>query len=729
MKRYLSVIAAVLFSHTVSVADTVRLEDVVNGKYGQRGTSAIYPMKDGEHYTERSGDGKMILKRSYRTGNVIDTLFNTATAKDCPFKTFSGYAFSDDEKKIMLHTDVEMIYRRTFKANYYTFEIMRNKVKPLSENGKQQNAIFSPNGRVVAFVRDNNIFLKKLDYDSESQVTTDGNKNTILNGTPDWVYEEEFSCINSMAWSQDSECLSFIKYNETEVPEYSMAMYEGRCPSYKQYELYPGAYRYKYPVAGAKNSTVGVYTYVLDDMVTKKMNVLLDEDGYIPRIKYIPATNQLVVMTLNRHQNLFKMFTVNPKSGVAKQLLQDESKYWIDPDNMDYVTFYPKFFVFASEKDGYRHLYQYSLTGTLMKQITQGAWDVTAYLGYNAATGSFYYQSAAEGPLYRAVYKVDAKGKVVNLSEKRGTNEAAFSANFNYFINRFSNAETPLLITVNDQKGKVVRTIEDNHALKQELAAIDYSKKEFFTFQNSDGIELNGWIMKPIGFNAGKKYPVVMIQYSGPNSQEVADRWGFGWEQYLTARGYVVASVDGRGTAARGEEFTKCIYMKLGLLESQDQISAAKYLASLDYVDGNNIAIWGWSFGGYTTLMSMTSSKGVFKAGVAIAPVTDWKFYDTIYTERYMRTPQENFEGYAMTSPLRKAGELDGRLLLVSGTADDNVHFQNSLEFSEALVQANKQFDMQFYTNRNHSIYGCNTRLHLYTKVCRFLDRNLKGEN
>lgn len=727
MKRYLSVLAAVLLFNAVSVADTAHLEDIVNGKYGQRGTPAVHPMSDGEHYAQKSADNKMIVVRSYRSGNVVDTLFNAATARECPFKTFNGYVLSDDEKKIMFYTDVEMIYRRTFKANYYTYEIKRNLVKPLSENGKQQNALFSPNGRVVAFVRDNNIFLRKLDYDSESQVTKDGSKNGILNGSPDWVYEEEFSCVNSMAWSADSECLSFVKYDEKEVPEYSIAMYEGLCPSDKQYELYPGAYRYKYPVAGAKNSTVGVHTFVLDDMITKKMEVPLDEDGYIPRIKYIPATNQLVVMTLNRHQNLFRMYAVNPKSGVGKLLLQDESKYWIDPDNLDYVTFYPTFFVFASEKDGYRHLYQHSLTGALMKQITKGAWDVTAYLGYESATGSFFYQSAAEGPLYRAVYKVDPKNKVLNLSEKKGTNDASFSANFKYFINRYSNVDTPLTVTVNDLKGKAIRTIEENGALKKELAGIDYSKKEFFTFQNADGVELNGWIMKPANFSAGKKYPVVMVQYSGPGSQEVADRWSFGWEQYLTARGYVVASVDGRGTAARGEEFTKCIYLKLGLLEAQDQVSAAKYLASLNYVDGTNIAIWGWSFGGYTTLMSMTSSEGVFKAGVAIAPVTDWKFYDTIYTERYMRTPNENFEGYELTSPLRNAARLNGRLLLVSGTADDNVHFQNSLQFSEALVQANKQFDMQFYTNRNHSISGCNTRLHLYTKVCDFLDQNLKG--
>lgn len=706
---------------------TADLNEILSGKYSQRGVGAMASMKDGEHYTQRSSDGKMIVKYQYKTGNAVDTLFNVATAKECPFKHFDGYSFSEDEKKIMLYTDRENIYRRSFKANYYTFEIKRNLVKPLSEEGKQQVATFSPDGRMVAFVRDNNIYLKKLDYNTESAVTTDGAKNKILNGIPDWVYEEEFACVNSLAWSSDNECLSFVKYDETEVPEYSIQMYQGLCPDMKEYELYPGEFRYKYPVAGKKNAKVSVHTYIVDSKAVKKMDVPLDDDGYIPRIKYAHGADQLIVMTLNRHQNLFKMFATNGRSGVSKLLIQDESKYWIDPDNMDYVTFYPDFFVFASERSGYRHLYQYTLTGDLIKPITKGEWNVTAYLGYDNVSKSFYYQSTEEGAIYRAIYKVDAKGKSLKLSEKKGINNASFSEGCKYYVNQFSNSATPLQVTVCNQQAKKLRSIENNAALTNELNKIGYSKKEFFTFKNPDGTELNGWIMKPVNFDANKKYPVLMTQYSGPGSQSVLDQWEFGWEQCLTANGYVVACVDGRGTGGRSEEFSKCIYMQMGVLEAQDQIAAAQYVGSLNYVNSKNIAIWGWSFGGYMTLMTMTSSKGVYKAGVAIAPVTDWKFYDTVYTERYMRTPQENYEGYAKTSPLVHAAQLDGQLLLVSGTADDNVHFQNSLQFSEALVQANKQFDMQFYTNRNHGIYGCNTRVHLYTKVIDFLDRNLKN--
>ena len=726
MDRKRMLIGLLLCAGSVYGANTADLKDILSGKFSQYGVGAMNSMKDGEHYTA-SPDGKLIVKYQYKTGNPVDTLFNVETAKECPFKRFDGYSFSEDEKKILIYTDREGIYRRSFKANYYTFEIKRNLVKPLSEGGKQQVATFSPDGRMVAFVRDNNIYLKKLDYNTESAITTDGAKNKILNGIPDWVYEEEFACVNSLAWSSDSECLSFVKYDETEVPEYSIQKYEGMCPGLQEYELYPGAFKYKYPVAGEKNAKVSVHTYVVSSKATKKMDVPLDDDGYIPRIRYAKAADQLMVMTLNRHQNLFKMFVANARTGVSKLLVQDESPYWIDPDNMDYITFYPDFFVFASEREGYRHLYQYSLTGELIKPITQGEWNVTAYLGYDDKTKSFYYQSTEEGPIYRTVYKVDAKGKKTKLSDKKGTNHASFSNGCKYYVNQFSNSETPLLITVHNQQAKVLRTLEDNTRLQNELSKINYAKKEFFTFQTPDGTELNGWVMKPVNFDANKKYPVLMTQYSGPGSQSVLDQWEFGWEQYLTANGYVVACVDGRGTGGRSEKFSKCIYMQMGVLEAQDQIAAAQYMGSLNYVDSQNIAIWGWSFGGYMTLMAMTSSKGVYKAGVAIAPVTDWKFYDTIYTERYMRTPQENFEGYEKTSPLVHAAQLDGRLLLVSGTADDNVHFQNSLQFSEALVQANKQFDMQFYTNRDHSIYGCNTRLHLYTKVVDFLDRNLKN--
>lgn len=723
MKRVIYIATLCFLVQSVSLAAAFDLRSIVSGAYQTKRVPAFLPMNDGEHYTQRSKDKSMIIKYSYKTGMAVDTLFNAASARECPFKTFDGYSLSADEKKILLYTDSEPVYRRSFKAIYYTFEIRRNLVKPLSDKpGKQQIATFSPNGRMVAFVRDNNIYLKKLDYETESAVTTDGVKNKILNGIPDWVYEEEFSVVNTLAWAPDNTTLAFVKTNETDVPEYSIQMFEGECPSLTSYAYYPGEFVYKYPVAGMKNGKVGVFTYTVETRAVKKMNVPIDEEGYIPRIRFTQNPDQLAVMTLNRNQNDFKMFLVNPKSGVSKLLIQDKSETWIDPDNMDYITFYPSGFIFASEKSGFRHLYHYNMSGTLIRQVTRGDWDVTAYYGQDAK-GNYYYESAAEGPLYRAVYRTDAKNNVVKLSTLKGHNQAVFTPACTYFVNVYSSAVTPPVVTVNNIQGKQIRLIEDNAGLKN----LAISRKEFFTFKNETGDMLNGYIMKPENFVSGKKYPVVMVQYSGPGSQMVLDKWApVDWTQYLTDNGYIVACVDGRGTGGRGTAFSRSIYCRMGVSEAQDQIAAARYLGTLGYVDASNIAIWGWSFGGYTTLMAMSMSSGVFNSGVAIAPVTDWRYYDTIYTERYMRTPQENNEGYDLTSPLKKAASLNGKLLIVSGTADDNVHYLNTLQYSEALVQADKQFEMQIYTNRNHSIYGCNTRLHLYTRVCDFLQRNLK---
>lgn len=727
-KLLLCIVGAFILSQSVLQAKTAGLKEIIGGNFKAEKMETITSMNDGEYFTKKSNNGKMILKYSYRSGKVTDTLFNVATAKECPFKTFDGYTLSEDEKIIMLYSDREPVYRRSFKANYYTFEIKRNLIKPLSENGKQQAAIFSPNSRYVAFVRDNNIFIKDLVYSTETAATKDGEKNKIINGIPDWVYEEEFALTNSMAWAPDNSSLAFIKYDETDVPEYSIQMFEGYCPSLTEYELYPGEFQYKYPVAGKKNATVAVYSYSIEYRVVKKLDVPLDADGYIPRIRFTSNPEQLAVMTLNRHQNQFKMFATNPRSGVSKLLIQEQSKYWIDTETFDMITFYPDFFIFPSEKSGYRQLYQYSPTGTLIKQITRGNWDVTEYLGYNPQNKNFYYQSATEGPLYRAIYKTDAKDKTVNLSEKKGTNRAQFSKTCSYFINEYSSINTPDVVTVQSEDGKTLRTVENNKSLQQTLSKIETVTKEFFTFKNSAGDELNGWMMKPLNFNPGQKYPVVMIQYSGPGSQLVTDSWSFGWEQYLAANGYVVACVDGRGTGCRDVQFEKCIYQKMGVFEAQDQIETARYLGALDFVDKQNIAIWGWSFGGYNTLMSMTLGNGIFKAGIAIAPVTDWKYYDSIYTERYMRTPKENFEGYEQTSPLRMANKLSGRLLIISGTADDNVHFLNTVQYCSALIQANKQYDMRIYPNCDHSITGCNTRLHLYTGLVDFLQQNLKNQ-
>ncbi|MDH6341266.1 dipeptidyl-peptidase-4 [Parabacteroides sp. PFB2-12] len=698
----------------------INLHEIINGEFRQ--TTAIGEMRslpDGEHYTAMNPERTMIVRYAYRTGQPVDTLFNTATARECSFDTFQGYQIASTGHRILVWREREAIYRRSWKAEFYDYDVRRNYVKPLSDTGKKlMIPTFSPDGRMCAYVIDNNIWLKKFDFDTEIQVTNDGEANKILNGITDWGYEEEFAVTNLMAWSPDNEQLAFVRFDESAVREYNMQMYGDG--------LYPVTYDFKYPKAGQRNSRVTLHAYNVNSKDTKKLDVPVDEESYIPRILFTTHSDQLAVLTLNRHQNLFNMYYANPKSGVFRLILREENKAYIDSEWLYSLTFTANGFYYVSEQDGYAHLYQYSPTGVMQRQITQGNWDVTAFLGIHEATNTVYYQSAEESPMRRSVYSIDAKGNKIKLSVQEGTNNAAFSNNFAYFVNTYSSVQTPARITVHETKSrKELRVLQNNESLKTKLTQYAFSPKEFMTIETASGIELNAWMVKPTNFDPSRQYPVLMTQYSGPNSQEVLDRYGMDWEQYLAANGIIVVAVDGRGTGARGEAFRKCTYLRMGELESRDQVEAAQALGKLPYIDGKRMAIYGWSFGGYNTLMAMTTGDGTFKAGIAVAPPTDWKFYDTIYTERFMRTPQENFEGYALTSPLERAADLQGKLLLIHGTADDNVHFAQSMVYAEALVQAGKQFDMHIYKDRNHGISGGNTRLHLYTKICNFLFDNL----
>ncbi|RHJ93510.1 S9 family peptidase [Parabacteroides bouchesdurhonensis] len=698
----------------------VDLKEITDGKFRQvTNIGEMRSLPDGEHYTAMNRDKNMIIKYSYRTGMPVDTLFNTRTARECSFDDFDGYMINSTGHRILVWRETEPIYRRSTKAVVYDYDVRRNYVKPLTEaKSKQMIPTFSPDGRMCAYVRDNNIWLKKFDYDTEVQVTKDGELNKILNGITDWVYEEEFAVVNLMAWSPDSEYLAFVRFDESEVPEYSMQIYGD--------DLYPGYYNYKYPKAGQKNSKVTLHSYSVATKDIKTLNVPIEEDSYIPRIVFTKNPDQLAVMTLNRQQNVFNMYYANPKSGVFRLILRDDNKCYVDSEWLTSIQFTDNGFTYVSEQDGYAHIYLYSPTGVMQRQVTTGNWDVTKFLGIDEVTKAVYYQSAEESPIRRSVYKIDAKGVKTKLSTEDGMNNAVFSDNFAYYVNTYSNATTPAKITVNDTKSKkVLRVLEDNVALKNKLAEYSFAGKEFFTVKTASGYELNAWIVKPANFDDSKKYPVMMTQYSGPNSQQVLDQYAFDWEQYLANKGIIVVCVDGRGTGARGEAFRKCTYLRMGELESKDQVEAAQALGKLPYIDKNRIAIWGWSFGGYNTLMALSTGDGTFKVGIAVAPPTDWKYYDSVYTERFMRTPKENFEGYAATSPLRKVKDLQGKLLLIHGTADDNVHFMQSMEYAEALVQAGKQFDMHVYKDRNHSIMGGNTRYHLYTKMSNYLLDNL----
>ena len=714
-------------------AQKVTLQDVAQGTYRTQNIYGLKPMLDGEHYTQISSDHKRIVKYSFKTGKEVEAIFDVTKARDCNFKTFDDYILSPDEKLILIQTETKPIYRHSFTAVYYIYNVKNNTLEPLSNNGPQQVPLFSPDGNQIAFVRNNNIFLVKLLFgNSESQVTKDGEYNKVLNGIPDWVYEEEFSFNRAFDFSADSKMIAYIRFDESQVPMFSFPWYKGMAPAKEDYTTYPGKYEYKYPKAGETNSTVTVHTYDIKSHVTRQMDLPLDKDGYIPRIKFTSDPEKLAIMTLNRHQNRFDLYLANPRSATCKVAIRDEAEQYIKEQEYGSIAFYPNHIVLMSERDGYNHLYLYTIAGNLVRQITKGNFEVTDFLGYDEANGTTYYASNEGSPLRTAIYKIDSKGKKTKLSTKEGTNNALFSKNFAYFINTYSSKDTPTEITLNDSKGRELVTLLDNKQLKSQLTHLNMPTKEFFTFKTSQGVELNGWMMKPANFDPNKKYPVIMHQYSGPGSQQVLDKWGIGsfgdggmFEAYMCDKGYIMVCVDGRGTGGRGAAFEKCTYLFLGVKESEDQVETARYLGTLPYVDGSRIGIWGWSFGGYNTLMSMSDGSGAFKAGVAIAAPSDWRFYDTVYTERFMRTPKENGDGYNAGSAISRASKLQGKLLLIHGTADDNVHYQNAAEYSEALVQANKQFDMQVYTNRNHSIFGGNTRNHLMNRVANFFLENL----
>ncbi|NLZ95388.1 MAG: prolyl oligopeptidase family serine peptidase [Bacteroidales bacterium] len=719
MKKNWLLLVFLIASFSIS-AQQYGLQEIVDGVYSSKGVKPIVSSADGMYYYQMNDRSNALLKFEYATGYIVDTLFSTEKARQCTFDSFQGFLVSPDEFRVIVYRDREQIYRRSFRANYYYHDVRRNLVRKLTENNsKQMIPTFSPDGKMLAYVIDNDIWLTKFDFDTELQVTKDGEFNKIINGATDWVYEEEFAITSLMEFSPDNELLAFVKTDELQVKEFSFQTFET--------ELYPGSYTYKYPKAGEKNSKVGCYVYNVNAQTTREMDVPLDDDGYIPRISFTTDASQLAVMTLNRNQNRFDMYFTNPRSTVSKLILRDESKYYIDSELFKYIHFLPNQFTYISEKDGFSHIYLYGNTGALQKQLTNGDFDVTSLLAVDSESGVVYYQAADESPLQRNVYKTTIdKGVTTKLSSNSGYNSATFSNNGKHFINNWSSTVTPNVITMHNSNGELLRTLQANESVAEKVARANFPNKEFIKVPAADGItQLNGWMIKPSSFDAAKEYPIVMVQYSGPNSQQVLDQFGVDWYYALAEEGYIIASVDGRGTGARGEMFRKQTYLNLGIIESDDQIAAANYFATLPYINGNRIGIWGWSYGGYNVLMSMSRGDGAFKAGVAIAPVTDWRFYDTVYTERFMRTPQQNKVGYDNGSAVSLADKLEGDLLLIHGTTDDNVHLQNSMEYARSLIQAGKHFDMFIFPDKNHFISGGNSRIYLYNKVIDYYKSNL----
>lgn len=695
-----------------------------------KGVYGINSLKNGKEFT-RITKGSVVVY-DYKSGDSITTLVNAKElipAGDTLPLRLSDFTMSEDETLFLIPTEEESIYRHSSKAEFYLFDTKSKKLETLSMDGKQRLADFSPQGDQVAFVRDNNIYVKNLSTGVEKQITTDGAHNGVINGTCDWVYEEEFGFTKAFFWSPDGKYIAYYRFDESRVKEYTLTYYG---------ELYPEQDTYKYPKAGEDNSLVDVYIYDITTGKAVKVDVGAETDQYIPRIKWTADASKLAVQRLNRLQNHLDILVADANTGSTSVVYSEDNSYYIDIT--DDLTFTPdgKYFIMSSERSGYNHLYYYGIDGKLVKQLTSGDWDVTQMYGYDADEKKIYYQSAERSPLDRDVYEVNLKGKKQLVSTHVGTNSANFSSNFDYYINTWSDANTPPVYTVNQADGKPVRILEDNAALVAKLKDYKISPVEFFTFTSpeitlptGEQVSLNAWRILPANFNAEKKYPVLLSIYGGPGSQEVTNSWGgfnLMWFQMLAENGIMVISVDNRGTGARGEVFKKMTYKELGKYETLDYIETAKYMATLPYVDANRIGIFGWSYGGFMASNALFQGADYFSTAIAVAPVTNWRYYDNIYTERFMQKPQDNATGYDNNSPINHVDKLKGHYLLVHGGADDNVHPQNSMDLVSALVAADKQFDFMIYPNKNHGIFGGNTRYHLFKKMTDFLYKNLKGE-
>jgi dipeptidyl-peptidase-4 len=718
-------IAILLFAPALFFAQQkITLEDVwVKYTFFPKFAAGFNVMNDGSHYVDIIEDdkGTTLSEFDLKSGKKIKDLVKgsdlTINGKTIDLNT---YQFSPNEDKLLLYEGREAIYRRSAKASYYVYDIAAKKMTQLSEKGKQMFPTFAPDGKKIAFVRDNNIFIKNIETGTETQVTNDGEWNKIKNGWADWVYEEEFSKADFLDWSSNSQYLAYVKFDESRVKEFTMDIYKN--------ELYPEKYTFKYPKAGEDNSIVSVHIYDETSKKTVTADIGNNKDIYIPRIQF--TNNPLVVsiQRLNRLQNKLEILFTDVISGKGMVAYTDESKTYVDvTDDLTFVG--NKGFIISSERDNYNHLYYFDLSGKLINQITSGKWDVMEFKGFDDATNTLYYVSTENGPVNRDVYSIKLNGKdKKRLSTKEGFNNFDFTNGFKYYVSDYSNANTPNVFELRSIDGKLIKTLEDNSALKEKLKGYTISPRNFFKFTTSEGVELNGWMMKPHNFDSTKRYPVYMYAYGGPGANEVNNAWDpmeYFWHNLLCQEGYMVVCVDGRGTMGRGREFKHSTYLQLGKLETMDQIETAKYLGNLPYVDKTRIGFQGWSFGGYMAGLCITKGAEYFKAAISVAPVTNWKWYDNIYTERFMRKPQDNKSGYEDNSPVNFTKKIKGKYLLIHGAADDNVHMQNSMEMADALVKNNIPFDFMLYPNKNHSIAGGYTRFHIFNKILKFVKENL----
>ncbi|MCH7397362.1 S9 family peptidase [Belliella sp. DSM 107340] len=699
----------------------ITLEDVFKSNtFSAKSVYGINWMNDGQFYSSlnRSAGAPSVVKINVATGKQEEVLIDGQKIGI----NFSSYTFNAEESKALIVSDIERIYRRSSKGINHVVDLKTSEKQLIADGEKIMYATLSPDNDKVAYVKDNNLFVVELASNSITQITKDGKWNEIINGAADWVYEEEFSMSKAFDWSPDGKKIAFIRFDETDVPEFNMQTWG---------ELYPKDYKFKYPKAGEKNAEVSIHVYDLDSKKTITVDTGTEKDIYLPRIYWTANSNTLAFLRMNRLQNQLDLFYANTETGKSDLILQEKSETYVDLDYNDNLFFLKdnKGFIRTSEQDGYKHIYQHDNSGKMIRQITSGNWEVTNLVGVDEKGKKIYFISTEASPLERNLYVInmDGKGKKL-LTPAKGTHSVNMSKDFKYFIGYHSDANTPSKVTLHQVSGKEMQILEDNQELKDNLTNIAMSKKEFFTFETVDGSSLNAYMIKPVDFDESNKYPVLMYVYGGPGSQNVTNSWGGArdfWHHHLAAEGYIVVCVDNRGTGARGRDFKHSTYANLGKIEVEDQIAGAKHLGTLPFVDKGRIGIWGWSYGGYMSSLALMIGNDVFKSAIAVAPVTTWRYYDTIYTERYLQTPQLNAAGYDDNSPITHVNKLKGNLLLIHGTGDDNVHFQNAVDLVDALVKADKQFDSFYYPNRNHGISGGNTSWHLYNMMTEFIKDKL----
>jgi dipeptidyl-peptidase-4 len=723
VSKKISFLFLLLFT-SIFAQQKITVEAIYTGQFQAKGMVSLQSLKNSDQYSVLSFDqnsgGLQIDIFDFATLKKVTTVINSKSQSKLS-GGIDSYKFSDDEKSILIANNKKSIYRYSFTADYFLYNLQTNELNKVLE--QVQEPTFSPDGSKIAYVKENNIYIYDIISKKNQQVTRDGKKNEIINGITDWVYEEEFAYVRAFDWSKDSKQIAFIRFDESQVPEFSMSIFAKN--------LYPKVESFKYPKAGEKNSTVSLNLYNIETQIIKKVDLSQYNDFYIPRIEWTNDENVLSAKILNRHQNNLDLLFIDAKTAITRVVLNEKDKSYIDFVDKDNLTFLKNnSFIWLSEKDGFNHIYFYDKNGKLINQVTKGNWEVTEYYGCNEKSNTIYYQSTENGSINRSIFSIGLNGKnKTGLSQNLGTNAATFSPNFNYFINSFSSVSQPTIYTLNNAKtGKEIQVIENNEALASKLIDYNLPQKEFFVLKTEKGHELNAWILKPKDFDPLKKYPVFMYQYSGPGSQKVENKWSDSydyWFAMLTQQGYIIACVDGRGTGFKGADFKKVTYKELGKYEVEDQIDAAKVIGNYAYVDKSRIGIWGWSYGGFMSSNCILKGSDVFKMAIAVAPVTNWRFYNSVYTERYMQTPIENPSGYYNNSPINFAQKLKGKYLLIHGSGDDNVHVQNSMQMMEALIQANKQFDSQIYPDKNHGISGGKTRIQLFNKMTNFINNHL----